>query len=142
MTCEACVVTVRRALLPTIASLTGKPLPSNKIDGLDASGLWKGTAKQSSRKEFLYYTSRGVIEGIRSDNWKLLVKKPRATRRANANQSKNRPPQVFLFDLVRDVGEQNNLAEAKPETVRKLQVRMEALDSEITKNARQPWFKN
>jgi arylsulfatase A len=129
-------------ILPTIASLTGKPLPSNKIDGLDASGLWKGTAKQSSRKEFLYYTSRGVIEGIRSGNWKLLVKKPRAPRRANANQSKNRPPQVFLFDLVKDVGEQNNLAEAKPETVKKLQFRMEALDSEITKNARQPWFKN
>ncbi|MDE0820942.1 MAG: sulfatase [Opitutales bacterium] len=129
-------------ILPTIAALTGKPLPSNKIDGLDASGLWKGTAKQSSRKEFLYYTSRGVIEGIRSGNWKLLVKKPRAPRRANSNQSKNRPPQVFLFDLVKDVGEQNNLAEAKPETVKKLQVRMEALDSEITKNARQPWFKN
>ncbi len=129
-------------ILPTIASLTGKPLPSNKIDGLDASGLWKGTAKQSSRKEFLYYTSRGVIEGIRSGNWKLLVKKPRAPRRGYADQSKNRPPQVFLFDLVKDVGEQNNLAKAKQETVKKLRVRMEAIDSEITKNARQPWFKN
>lgn len=129
-------------ILPTIASLTGKPLPSNKIDGLDASGLWKGTAKQSSRKEFLYYTSRGVIEGIRSGNWKLLVKKPRAPRRGYADQSKNRPPQVFLFDLVKDVGEQNNLAKAKQETVKKLRVRMEALDSEITKNARHPWFKN
>ena len=129
-------------ILPTIASLTGKPLPSNKIDGLDASGLWKGTAKQSSRKEFLYYTSRGVIEGIRSGNWKLLVKKPRAPRRGYADQSKNRPAQVFLFDLVKDVGEQNNLAKAKQETVKKLRVRMEALDSEITKNARHPWFKN
>ena len=49
---------------------------------------------------------------------------------------------VFLFDLVKNVGEQNNLAEIKPETVMKLQARMEALDSEITKNARQPWFKN
>ena len=128
-------------ILPTIAALTGKPLPSNKIDGLDASGLSKGTTKQSSRKEFLYYTSRGAIEGIRSGDLKLLVKKPRAPRRTNANKSNNRPPQVFLFDLVKDVAEQNNLAEVKPETVKKLQVRMKALDSEITKNARQPWFK-
>ena len=85
-------------LLPTIAALTGKPLPSkNKIDGVDASGLWKGTAKKSPRKEFLHYTSRGDIEGIRSGNWKLLVKKP---RRNNAGKA-----QLHLFDLAKGVGE-------------------------------------
>ena len=63
-------------ILPTIAALTGEPLAgTNKIDGMDVSGLWKGTSKQSPRKEFLYYTSRGAIEGIRRDNWKLIVKK-------------------------------------------------------------------
>ena len=130
-------------VLPTIAALTGKPLPAtNKIDGLDASGLWKGTVKESPREEFLHYTSRGAIEGIRSGNWKLLVKKPRAPRRPKAKQPNNRPPQVFLFDLAKDVGEQNNLAQAKPEIVKELQTRMEALDAEIMKNARKPWFKN
>ena len=122
-------------LLPTIAALTGKPLPSkNKIDGVDASGLWKGTAKKSPRKEFLHYTSRGDIEGIRSGNWKLLVKKQRR------NNAKN--PQLHLFDLAKDVGEKNNLAEAKPAVVKELQARMKELDAEITKNARSPWFKN
>ena len=122
-------------VLPTIAALTGKPLPSGKkIDGMDASGLWKGTIKKSPRKEFLHYTSRGGLEGLRSGNWKLLVKKP---RRNNA-----RPPQIFLFDLAKDMGEKNNLAQAKPEIVKELQARMEALDAEITKNARRPWFKN
>jgi len=122
-------------VLPTIAALTGKPLPAkNKIDGLDASGLWKGTAKKSPRKEFLHYTSRGDIEGLRSGNWKLLVKKP---RRNNARKA-----QLHLFDLAKDVGEKNDLAQAKPEIVKELQARMEALDAEITKNARKPWFKN
>ena len=122
-------------LLPTIAALTGKPLPSkNKIDGVDASGLWKGTAKKSPRKEFLHYTSRGDIEGIRSGNWKLLVKKP---RRNNADKA-----QLHLFDLAKDVGEKNNLADAKPSVVKELQARMKELDAEITKNARSPWFKN
>ncbi len=123
-------------LLPTIAALTGKALPKGrKIDGLDVSGLWKGTQKKSPREEFIHYTSRGDLEGLRSGNWKLLVKKPRR----NPN---NRPPQLFLFDLANDLGEQNNLAEAKPDIVKKLRARMEALDAEITENARSPWFKN
>jgi hypothetical protein len=47
-----------------------------------------------------------------------------------------------LFDLSKDLGEQNNLAEAKSDVVKELRARMEALDAEITKNARQPWLKN
>jgi arylsulfatase A len=70
------------------------------------------------------------------------VKKPRAPRRPNAKQSNNRPTQIFLFDLSKDLGEQNNLAEAKSDVVKELRARMEALDAEITKNARQPWLKN
>ena len=122
-------------ILPTIAALTGKPLPvGKKIDGMDVSGLWKGTAKKSPRKEFLHYTSRGDLEGIRSGNWKLLVKKP---RRNNAGKA-----QLHLFDLAKDMGEKNNLAEAKPDVVKELRARMIALDAEITKNARAPWHKS
>jgi len=123
-------------LLPTIAAITGKALPKGKkIDGVNVSGLWKGTEKNSPRTEFLHYTSRGDLEGIRSEKWKLLIKKPRR----NPN---NKPPEVFLFDLSKDLGEQNNLAEAKPAVVRDLSARMETLDAEITKNARSPWLKN
>ena len=123
-------------LLPTIAAITGKPLPKEKkIDGLNVSGLWKGTEKNSPRTEFLHYTSRGDLEGIRSGKWKLLIKKPRR----NPN---NKPPEVFLFDLSKDLGEQNNLADAKSVVVRDLRARMETLDAEITKNARSPWLKN
>ena len=129
-------------ILPTIAALIGTTLPKKKIDGLDVSGIWKGTVKQSPRNEFLYYTSRGAIEGIRSQNWKLLVKKPRARRRGNASQSDGQPAQVLLFDLAADVGEQNNLAKTKPEIVKNLRARMEIIDAEITKNARAPWIKN
>ena len=129
-------------ILPTIAALIGTILPKIKIDGLDVSGIWKGTVNQSPRNEFLYYTSRGAIEGIRSQNWKLLVKKPRARRRGNASQSDGQPAQVLLFDLAADVGEQNNLAQTKPEIVKNLRARMEIIDAEITKNARAPWIKN
>ena len=133
-------------ILPTIAALTGKPLAgTNKIDGMDVSGLWKGISKQSPRKEFLYYTSRGAIEGIRRDNWKLIVKKPRtrnARKPINTRETNIEPPKVFLFNLAMDIGEQTNLAEVKPGVVNRLRARMEALDKEITKNSRKPWVKN
>ncbi len=122
-------------ILPTIAALTGTSLPEERrIDGMDVSGLWKGTTGKSPRDEFIYYSSRGNVEGIRKGDWKLLAKKPR--RRGGANAA-----QVLLFDLGKDMGEKNNVAASHPEVVKELRARMEAVDEEITKNARAPWTK-
>lgn len=126
-------------MLPTIASITGKPLPAGKkIDGINVSKLWTGNCDDSLRNEFVYYTSRGDLEGIRQGDWKLLIKKPRGNR---VRQSKKvlPKPTKHLFDLSQDIGEQNNQADSKPELVKKLQQRMEELDAEITQNARLPW---
>jgi arylsulfatase A len=127
-------------LLPTIAALTGTPLPAKrKIDGLDASALLTGDAK-SPRKEFLYYTSRGDIQGLRQGKWKLLVKKKQ--NRRNAGKDRKAPaPEVLLFDLLADMGEKDNLAGTNPEIVKQLTARMAELDAEITGNARIPWHK-
>ena len=130
-------------ILPTIAAITETPLPEGKkVDGLDVSGLWMGTVEESPREEFLHYSSRGELEGIRQGDWKLLVKKPRPPRnkQQKANQAP-KPPQIMLFDLGEDVGEQNNVAEANPELVAQLQARMEELDAEIAESARAPWTK-
>lgn len=128
-------------VLPTIAAITGHPLPKGKkIDGLDVSGLWTGQTEKSPRDEFLHYTSRGNLEGIRRGNWKLLVKKPRVPRNKQKSPTV-KPPQILLFDLSKDLGEQNNVAASHPEIVSQLRSRMEELDAEITKNARAPWFK-
>lgn len=129
-------------VLPTIASITGTPLPTGKsIDGLDVSGLWMGTMEHSPRDEFVHYTSNGILEGIRKGNWKLLVKKPRVPRNQTNTSAATPPPRIFLFDLSKDIGEQNNVAEDHPDLVSELRARMEALDEEITRNARAPWRK-
>tara|TARA_B100000282_G_scaffold296794_1_gene280106 strand:+ start:1200 stop:2591 length:1392 start_codon:yes stop_codon:yes gene_type:complete len=131
-TCSALMSTID--LLPTFASIVGKSLPSgNKIDGLNSEALLTGKAS-SIRNEFLYYTSRGEIQGIRQGQWKLLIKNKRS-------KGKNET-EKFLFNLKFDLGEKNNLYENNREIVNKLSKRMIQLDNEIEKNARSPWLLN
>jgi arylsulfatase A-like enzyme len=129
-------------LLPTIAALTETELPSNrKIDGLDISGLLTNPGSPSPRNEFLYYSSRGNLDGIRQGKWKLLKKKIR--RKKNQPVVEGAPEfSMMLFDLVGDIGEKNNLAEEYPELVTTLDARMMELDAEIEQNARPVWLKD
>lgn len=118
-------------LLPTFAAITDTQLPKGKkIDGLNAINLLTGKGK-SKRNEFIYYTSRGEVEGIRQGNWKLLIKKKRGKSVGKKD--------ILLFDLEKDLGEQNNVSSQRPNIVSKLQSRMEQVDAEITQNARAPW---
>ncbi len=129
-------------LLPTIARLSGSKLPkNNRIDGVDISGLFTGDLLLSPRKEFIHYTSRGDLEGIRQGPWKLLIKKPRQQRN-NKPTNQLKPPQILLFNLKEDIGETTNLADKHPEIVDRLSARMSVLDDEISENARSPWFRD
>ena len=86
----------------------------------------------SPRREFLHYTSRGELEGIRSGDWKLLRKKGR---------NKKQTETIMLFNLSNDLAEEDNLAPEQPAIVARLSARMLGLDTEIEKNARQPWVR-
>ncbi len=120
-------------LLPTFAAITGKPLPQKvKIDGLDATALLMGNGNPP-RNEFLYYTSRGELEGIRQGKWKLLVKKQKKSKEKY---------EVMLFDLLEDLSEKNNLSIQNPKLVERLSFRMKEIDAEIEQNSRLPWLKN
>jgi arylsulfatase A len=124
-------------LLPTIAALTGTPLPAGRaIDGVDISALLSGGGK-SPREEFLYYTSRGQIEGIRQGDWKLLVKNSQRDRKPDLAATAN----LLLFNLADDIGEQRNLAEERPELVATLRRRMTELDAAVEAGARPVWKK-
>ncbi|MEL7335142.1 MAG: sulfatase, partial [Planctomycetota bacterium] len=98
-------------VLPTIAAITNTALPSDrKIDGMDVTELWKGPANEPIRTEFIHYTSRGLIEGIRDGDWKLLVKQARRPKNKKAAATA-KPTQVFLFNLKEDLGEKTNVAD-------------------------------
>ena len=128
-------------VLPTIAAITGTSLPDDKqIDGMNMWHLLTGKEGGNARDEYLYYTSQGKIEGIRQGKWKLLVKSKQQRRGAKSKQSPS-PPEVLLFDVKADIGEQSNVADANPDLAAMLQARMKSLDSEIESQARSPWFK-
>jgi arylsulfatase A len=131
--CHALASTID--LLPTIAAITGRPLPAARaIDGLDITGLLHGTAG-SVRQEFLYYSSKGSLEGIREGDWKLLEIMPEAKK----PQESASAPDVMLFNLAEDLGEKNNLAAMKPEVVVRLRQRMRELDAAVETGARPAW---
>ncbi len=120
-------------LLPTIAAITKTKLPEQKIDGFDITSALM--TDESPRNELVYYSSRGVLNGIRVGDWKYL-------EITKTNQKKKTSKtETFLFNLADDIGEQNNLLESNPEKAEKLKARMKEFDAEITANARKVWRK-
>lgn len=118
-------------LLPTIAALTGTPLPDGLVvDGLDISPLLTGEPDTPSpREEFLYYSPSGKIVGLRQGDWKFL---------SMPKQGK-KDPEPMLFNLSDDLSEKNNLADENPSKVNLLRQRMTELDAAIATSARPTW---
>ncbi|MBT8037786.1 MAG: sulfatase [Verrucomicrobiae bacterium] len=126
-------------LLPTITSLSGSKLPAKiRVDGCDLTGVIAGEAP-SPRKELLYYSARGELEGLRQGDWKILVQKMRVRKGRKVKKGGN--TKILLFNLAEDVSETTNLADKNSEKVKVLQTRMKELDNEITANARPVWRK-
>lgn len=124
-------------LLPTIAAITGTPLPADRpVDGLDITGLMTGEA-ETVRNEFLYYSRNGRIDGIREGDWKLLVPIPEKSK----GLAPAPPSGPMLFDLSKDPGERNNLAAEKPELVERLIQLMRERDKVIAVAERPVWRK-
>ncbi len=107
-------------LLPTLAAVCGGELAADrKIDGHDIRELLFATdGAKSKMEQFLYYTSRGKLHGIRRGPWKLKLEP------------------LELFHVERDVSEQWNVAKKQPEMVNELRELAVKLDAEITEHAR------
>ncbi|MEI6578067.1 MAG: sulfatase [Eubacteriales bacterium] len=93
-------------LLPTFASILGESLGEKMIDGLDLSDMILN-GSESQRDEFVYYASGSRLEAVRKKNWKLHL-------------YKKGEPVKLLFDLDKDVSEDNNLYDDYPGIVKEL----------------------
>lgn len=126
-------------VLPTLAAITGAPASKLPLDGLDMRPLLYGEkgAKSPHDALFFYYAD-GQLQGMRSDRWKLLF--PHKARSMNGQEPgkdgtpgkyKQLPVGLELYDLVDDIGETKNLAEAKPEVVAALQAKADGIRSQL-----------
>jgi arylsulfatase A len=106
-------------VLPTIAALTGASMPSQVIDGHNMSDLLLATESATSKTEqFLYYTGKGELAGIRRGPWKLKLEP------------------LELFQIEHDIGEQWDVAKQHPDLVDELRALAVQLDAAITAQAR------
>ena len=116
-------------ILPTIATISGVPLPQKKIDGVNILPLLKSEKVEPPRKSFYYYYRNNNLEAVQDGQWKLVFPHKGRTYlgfgpgkdgmpgRANENSE----VAAGLYDLRRDPGEQYNVIEFYPEIVEKLE---------------------
>lgn len=88
-------------LLPTFATLLGEPLGGLSIDGLDLSDTLLSGAP-SPRESYAYIRAEAKIEAVRLRNWKMHFSKEGKSVR-------------LLYDLSKDISEENNVIDEYPD---------------------------
>jgi arylsulfatase A-like enzyme len=113
-------ITATIDLLPTFARLAGTSAPRDRIiDGKDIWPILSGQPQARSPHEAFYYYQMDQLQAVRSGPWKLFV----AMDAKKRNWGKPEPAQPLkLFNLATDIHEDNNLATAKPDVVKRLLV--------------------
>ncbi len=112
-------------ILPTLAEITGAPLPESKIDGVNILPLLKGDFKINPRTTFYYYYRENSLEAVRNGNWKLVFPHPGRTYEGFQPGNDGKPGPVDgnfqfeggLYDLRRDPGERYDVSKSYPEIV-------------------------
>ncbi len=113
-------------LLPTIAKLAGGHAPDDRIiDGKDIWPLFSGADNAKTPHEAFYYYYRGQLEAIRSGNWKLHV----ARAQNRQGETINQPQQ--LYNLKKDIGEADNVANANPKVIKRLEALLEKARADL-----------
>ncbi len=116
-------------LLPTVAKLLDVPLPDHPIDGRDIRPLMFAEPGAKSPHEYFYsYYAGGQLQAVRDPRWKLHF--PHAYRSLAGHPGgangvpgpyAQRHTSTALYDLKNDPGERENVADAHPEIVARLE---------------------
>ncbi len=96
--------------LPTLAELAGQRVPDGaEIDGISMLPLMTGDEQQQREHPVLYwaFNEQGAKQAVRAGQWKLI------RYRDNTNGAH----EIHLYNLEKDIGEENNLADKFPEVV-------------------------
>jgi len=114
-------------VLPTIAAITGAPLPSRRIDGVDILPLLRSEPGANPRDVFWMYYGQ-TLTGVRQGPWKLQLPHEARTYRGYTPGWDGIPGgtgtlkvELGLYNLETDIGETINLVNTHPDIVARLQ---------------------
>lgn len=115
-------------LFPTIAEITGSPLPTRRIDGISIFPLIKGDKEACPRTGFVYYFGKNNLEAVTDGHYKLIFPHKYRDYEAYPPGKDGQPGKLAnpmlekpeLFDLRRDAGERYNLYDQCPAIVERL----------------------
>jgi arylsulfatase A-like enzyme len=115
-------------ILPTVAAITGAPLPANKIDGVNILPLLKGDENANPRSHLFYYFGTNNLEAVREGSWKLVLPHRYASNNNELPGIDGLPGKTHmdstglaLYDLRRDPGERYDVKAQNPDIVQRLQ---------------------
>lgn len=129
-------------LLPTLAEISGAPLPARKIDGISILPLIKGDKDANPREWFVYYYRKNDLEAVTDGAYKLIFPHKHVTYGAYVPGNDGKPGQLTnreikeceLYDLRRDPGERYNVISQYPEEAEKLKKIAETMREDLGDN--------
>ncbi|NIN72221.1 MAG: sulfatase-like hydrolase/transferase [Gemmatimonadetes bacterium] len=113
-------------ILPTLAAISGAPLPEATIDGVNILPLLEGDETANPRDRFYYYYG-GELRAVREGKWKRVYQhRTRSYLGVEPGNDGLPGPYSFptvptaLYDLENDIGETTDVSAAHPEVVQRL----------------------
>lgn len=124
-------------ILPTVAEISGASLPPHKIDGNSILELISGKKDAKSPTQAFYYYRGWNLEAVRVGKWKLHLphdyNKVIESEDGNVHGRKNIKSEIglSLFDLSKDIGEENNVVEENQDIVKFLLGKVEEMKKDL-----------
>ena len=110
-------------IFATVAGIIGAPVPEGAAeDSLDLSLAWSDLNQPPIRTEHVHNTWEGAY-ALRQGDW-VLIDYPNGEGKKGRGKGKGNAAAGFLFDLVNDLGQQQNRYADDPDRVAALQDRL------------------
>jgi arylsulfatase len=116
-------------ILPTIARLTGAPLPSKPLDGVDITPYLSGSQADTGRDVFLYFNDWD-LQCARLGRWKLHLARynvPLYTPLPARGRANLPLPRAELYDMINDPAEAYDRSEANLPAVAEIRAQVDRL---------------